>query len=98
MKQRLARARALLHDPDLLLLDEPYTGLDSRGVTTLQTTLARAKGQGKTIVLTTHDFALGLELCDQALILNRGRISWHSAGHLPSLQEFVEIYRTVTQS
>jgi len=96
MEQRLALARTLLHEPDLLLLDEPYTGLDSRGVTTLQTTLARAKGQGKTIVLTTHDFALGLELCNQALILNRGRIAWHSAGRLPSLQEFVEIYHTVT--
>jgi len=96
MEQRLALARTLLHEPDLLLLDEPYTGLDSRGVTTLQTTLARAKGQGKTIVLTTHDFALGLELCNQALILNRGRIAWHSAGRLPSLQEFIEIYHTVT--
>jgi len=96
MEQRLALARTLLHEPDLLLLDEPYTGLDSRGVTTLQTTLARAKGQRKTIVLTTHDFALGLELCNQALILNRGRIAWHSAGRLPSLQEFIEIYHTVT--
>ena len=96
MEQRLALARTLLHEPDLLLLDEPYTGLDSRGVTTLQTTLARAKGQGKTIVLTTHDFALGLALFDRALILNRGRIAWHSAGRLPSLQEFIEIYHTVT--
>ena len=98
MEQRLALARTLLHEPDLLLLDEPYTGLDSRGVTTLQTTLARAKGQGKTIVLTTHDFALGLELCDRALILNRGRIAWHSTGRLPSVQEFIEIYHAVTQS
>jgi heme exporter protein A len=98
MEQRLALARALLHEPDLLLLDEPYTGLDSRGVTTLQTTLARAKEQGKTIVLTTHDFALGLELCDRALILHRGRLSWQSTGRLPSVQEFVEIYHLETQS
>jgi heme exporter protein A len=98
MEQRLALARALLHEPDLLLLDEPYTGLDSRGVTTLQGTLAHAKEQGKTVVLTTHDFALGLELCDRALILHRGRLSWQSTGHLPSLQEFVEIYHTETQS
>lgn len=98
MEQRLALARALLHEPDLLLLDEPYTGLDSRGVTTLQTTLMRAKEQGKTVVLTTHDFALGLELCDRALILHRGRLSWQSAGRLPSLPEFVEIYHLETQS
>jgi heme exporter protein A len=98
MEQRLALARALLHEPDLLLLDEPYTGLDSRGVTTLQATLARAKGQGKTVVLTTHDFALGLELCDRALILHRGHLSWQSTDPLPSLQAFVEIYHDETQS
>jgi heme exporter protein A len=98
MEQRLALARALLHEPDLLLLDEPYTGLDSRGVTTLQTTLARAKVQGKTVVLTTHDFALGLELCDRALILHRGHLSWQSADRLPSVKEFVEIYHAETQS
>src|SRR5262249_54143568 len=98
MEQRLAPARALLHEPDLLLLDEPYTGLDSSGITTLQTTLARAKEQGKTVVLTTHDFALGLELCDRALILHRGRLSWQSSDRLPSLPEFVEIYHAETQS
>jgi heme exporter protein A len=98
MEQRLALARMLLHEPELLLLDEPSTGLDSRGVTTLQATLADAKGQGKTIVLTTHDFALGLELCDRVLILDRGRLSWQSDGRLPSAQEFAEIYHAKTQS
>jgi heme exporter protein A len=97
MEQRLALARTLLHDPDLLLFDEPYTGLDPRAVMMLQTILARAKAQGKTVVLTTHDFALGLELCDRALILHRGRISWQSAGRLPSAQEFVEIYHASTR-
>jgi heme exporter protein A len=98
MEQRLALARSLFHEPDLLLLDEPYTGLDSRGVTTLQTALACAKEQGKTVVLTTHDFSLGLELCDRALILHRGRLAWQSTDHLPSVREFVELYHTETQS
>src|SRR5215510_443605 len=94
MEQRLALARALLHEPDLLLLDEPYTGLDSRGVTTLQTALAQMKEQGKTIILTTHDFAFGLELCTRVFIFDRGRIAWESDGHVPSVQEFTEIYHS----
>jgi heme ABC exporter ATP-binding subunit CcmA len=97
MEQRLALARTLLHEPDLLLLDEPYTGLDARGVATLQATLGRAKEQQKTIVLTTHDFALGLPLCDRALILQGGRIAWQSGGRPPPVSEFTELYHSVTQ-
>ncbi|MGH7960853.1 MAG: heme ABC exporter ATP-binding protein CcmA [Candidatus Binatia bacterium] len=96
MEQRLALARTLLHDPDLLLLDEPYTGLDSQGVFTLQALLARLRDQGKTIVLTTHDFAHGLELCDRALIFHHGRISWQSSNRLPSIEEFIHTYHSVT--
>ena len=98
MEQRLSLARALLHDPDLLLLDEPYTGLDARGVATLQAALATAREQGKTVVLTTHDFALGLEVSSQALILHRGRITWESNGRLPPVQEFIALYHNQTQS
>lgn len=98
MEQRVALARALLHEPELLLFDEPYAGLDARGVATLQTALTQTKAQGKTVIFTTHDFALGLELCDQALIFNRGRIVWHSDGQLPTVSEFDEIYHQNTQS
>jgi heme exporter protein A len=97
MEQRLALARALFHDPDLLLLDEPDTGLDSRGLTLLHTVLSRMKEQAKTVVFTTHDFAFGLELCDRVLILHRGRIAWHSSGRLSSVQEFLDIYHANTQ-
>lgn len=97
MEQRLALARVLFHDPDLLLLDEPDTGLDFRGLALLQTVLSRMKKEGKTVVFTTHDFALGLELCDRALILHRGRLSWQSEGRPFSLQEFVQIYNCETQ-
>lgn len=98
MEQRIALARALLHEPDLLLFDEPYSGLDARGVTTLQTALTQTRAQGKTVIFTTHDFALGLDLCDRAVIFNRGRIVWQSESHLPTLPEFVDIYHTKTQS
>jgi heme exporter protein A len=98
MEQRVALARALLHEPDLLLFDEPYSGLDARGVATLQTALTQTKAQGKTVIFTTHDFALGLDLCDRALIFNRGRIVWQSNGSLPSVPEFSEIYHQKTQS
>ncbi|MSQ47713.1 MAG: heme ABC exporter ATP-binding protein CcmA [Deltaproteobacteria bacterium] len=94
MEQRLALARVLLHEPDLLLLDEPYTGLDAQGVAILQSALAHMKAQGKTIILTTHDFAFGLELCTRALIVDRGRIAWESDGHVPSVQEFIARYHS----
>ncbi len=96
MEQRVALARALLHEPELLLFDEPYAGLDARGVATLQTALTQTKAQGKTVIFTTHDFALGLGLCDRALIFNRGRIVWQSDGSLPSVPEFTEMYHQKT--
>jgi heme exporter protein A len=97
MEQRLALARVLLHEPDLLLLDEPHTGLDQPAVELLQTILMQAKDAGKTIVFTTHDFALGLALCSRAMILTQGRIVWHSADDTPSADEFSNIYTAITQ-
>ncbi len=94
MEQRLALARTLLHDPDLLFLDEPYTGLDPQAVAVLQALLVQAKTTGKTIVLSTHDLSLGLEICSRALILHKGKMVWESGERLPGLREFLEIYHT----
>ncbi len=96
MEQRLSFARALLHAPDLFLLDEPDTGLDPRGLSILHATLARAKDQKKTVILTSHDFERSRELCTRALILHRGRIAWQSEAALPSPQEFAELYTACT--
>ena len=98
MEQRLSLARAILHDPDLLLLDEPYTGLDIGGVAMLQDVLAAAKDRGKTAILTTHDFALGLKISSRALILHHGRIIWESDGQAPSVPEFIELYHNHTHT
>jgi heme exporter protein A len=92
MEQRVALARAFLHDPDLLLLDEPYSGLDPRAADHLQGILQRFHGRAKTIVLTTHDIGRGLEVCDRAAILRGGRMVWQSGRFVPGLQEMARIY------
>lgn len=73
MKQRLTLARALLHKPQLLLLDEPYTGLDQHASRVLTDLLRSLQGEGRTILLITHNLAEGLELCSRAIIQHRGR-------------------------
>jgi len=74
MQQRLALARALLHDPPILLLDEPYTGLDQQAAEVLREVLAALVGRSRTVLMTTHNLERGLELCHRAAILVNGRI------------------------
>jgi heme exporter protein A len=97
MEQRLGLARALFHDPDLLLLDEPDTGLDLQGTTLLRTVLSQTHAQGKTVVFTTHDFTFGLAVCTRVLILHRGVIAWQSTGSPPTVHAFSDIYAHSTQ-
>lgn len=77
MQQRLAIARAILHRPRLLLLDEPYTGLDQDGIALLKHTLRTFLDEGKTTIMTDHDFARGLEFCTKAVILNHGELVYY---------------------
>jgi len=79
MGQRLALARATLHEPDILLLDEPYTGLDVQGSDLLDEWLTREKDRGRTILLITHDIYRGLPLCHRVLHLERGKIREQAA-------------------
>ena len=74
MKQRLTLARALLHEPQLLLLDEPYTGLDQHGCRLFTEVLRGLKQEGRTILLVTHNLSEGLELCNRVIIQNRGEV------------------------
>jgi ABC-2 type transport system ATP-binding protein len=74
MQQRLHLARALLHDPELIFLDEPTVGIDPIGARELRRTIRELKARGKTILLTTHYMAEAEELCDRIAIIKKGRI------------------------
>lgn len=75
MQQRLSLARCLVHDPRIVFLDEPFTGLDTHSATTLRQTLERLRAERRTILLITHNLARGLELCDRWILLDRGRVA-----------------------
>lgn len=72
-QQRVALARALLHDPEVVLLDEPYTGLDAHAASLLREQLGSLKDGQRTVVLVTHNLRQGLELADVVAIQVRGR-------------------------
>jgi heme exporter protein A len=91
MLQRLSLARAILHEPELLLLDEPFTGLDAVGADVLAGVFARVRAAGATVVLTTHDFERGIEAATRAVVLHRGRIAWSADGSLPEAATMREI-------
>jgi len=74
MKRRLTIARSLINDPELLLLDEPTTGLDPQARHVLWDRLFRLKHQGVTLVLTTHYMDEAEQLCDRLVVLDGGRI------------------------
>ncbi len=75
MLQRLAIARAMIHDPALILLDEPFTGLDQSSARNLSAMLRELAAAGKTLVMTTHEFGRGLESVTRAVLLRGGRIA-----------------------
>ena len=76
MQQRLSIARALVNDPDLVLLDEPYSGLDPHAAELFDRLIGRVRedGRNRTFIMVSHDLAKGYALCSHALILARGQV------------------------
>jgi heme exporter protein A len=84
MRKRLALARVLLQEPEVALLDEPYGELDPPGFRLLDKALDALKARGATVLLATHLLEHGREGCDQAVVLEAGRLAWSGpARNLP---------------
>ncbi|MFB3825200.1 MAG: ABC transporter ATP-binding protein [Bryobacteraceae bacterium] len=76
MRQRLAVARAFLHEPSVLFMDEPFTALDDRAIAVLQSLLREAREEGRTMIMSTHQLREALELATDVVLLNRGRVAF----------------------
>ncbi len=97
MQQRLAIARAFLHDPEILLLDEPFTGLDQAGTDFLKKYLTDARARGVTCLMAIHDPALGYELASRLVVISRGVAALDLPKSSISLAEFQDRYRTLAE-
>ena len=94
MRQRLAIARAFLHTPELLLLDEPFTSLDDRAVAVLQKLLSDARSRGSTIIMSTHQIREAMELASDVALLERGRMIFAGPRSSEMLLDPGWLYRT----
>ena len=96
MQKRVSLARALLHQPSVLLLDEPETGLDREALSLLEGLLATHRAEGGTTIVTTHSVERGLALADTVAVLARGRIAYERSRAEVDAATFEETYRTLT--
>jgi heme ABC exporter ATP-binding subunit CcmA len=90
MQQRLAIARAFLHDPEILLLDEPFTGLDPSGADFFKNYLAGVHTAGKTCIMTIHDTHLGYEIADRLVVIENGTVALDVPKSSLSYEQFRE--------
>ena len=92
MQQRLSIGRAIIHDPMVIFLDEPFTGLDQQGSKDFIKLILQFRDQGKTVIMASHQLHLGLELCDRAAILKSGNIVYLEDVAGIAEKEFNQIY------
>lgn len=92
MQQRLSIGRAIIHDPSIMFLDEPFTGLDQQGREDFIKLILRFRDLGKTVIMASHHLHLGLELCNRAVILKSGKIVYRHDVDRISENDFKQIY------
>ena len=93
LQQRVSIARAIVHQPHLLLCDEPYTGLDETGSAALTAALTERRDQGAALLLVTHNLGEGLALATHAAIMRRGRFARHEARAALDPTAYASAYR-----
>lgn len=93
MRQRLAVARAFLHTPEVLLLDEPFTSLDDRAIAMLQHLLRDALAKGCTVVISTHQLREAMDLATDVTLLVRGRVAHQGVRTIEMLTDPGWLYR-----
>ena len=89
-KQRVGLAQALLHDPPILILDEPFTGLDQHSNCWFQNYLTAFHQQGGTVMMVTHQLELGLKLATRVLVLHQQRIQHDDSASELSIDQCVD--------
>jgi ABC-type multidrug transport system ATPase subunit len=94
MRQRLALARTFLHEPKLLLLDEPFTSLDDRAIALLQDLLRERLAAGSTVIMSTHQLREAMELSTHAALLVRGKVAFFDSRPAEMLHDPSWLYRT----
>ena len=94
MRQRLAVARAFLHDPDILLFDEPFTALDDRAIAVLHSLLSGAHAAGRTIIMSTHQLREALILATHVALIQRGQLVYTGARTQEMVDDPGYLYRT----
>lgn len=98
MKQRLSIARALLHRPEILLMDEPYTGLDQHAAANFERVLMNTGNSDVTRIMITHNIERAFELCDRMLIMDRGELRFDKLKKdLASVEEFRQEYLSIVE-
>lgn len=92
LQQRAAIARAILHEPSILFLDEPEVGLDPHASSMVKDILCSVNSGSRTIVMTTHNLERGLDLADRIIILDRGKVVYKESRETISEADFLKIY------